>query len=238
MHISDGVLSTAVTAVTYVGAGGLLAYSLKGVKTEEIPRMALMTGVFFVGSTIHVPIGPTSLHLLLTGFIGLVVGRRAPVSILIALLLQLFLLHFGGLSSLGANVLNTGLPAVILGAILLPMLRKNPKRAFLIGLIAGFTSVVGTVFLLSLTLIESNMRFRMGAFSTVKTITLGHIPLMLIEALITAFAVQSIVKIRPDFFYTGKKRTTADPQIKVVRRVVKRAQIVATVPQETASEKE
>lgn len=199
MHISDGVLSTAVTAVTYAGGTGLLLYALKGVKTKEIPRMALMTGVFFVGSTIHIPIGPSSLHLLLTGFIGLVVGRRAPISILIALLLQLFLLQFGGLSSLGANVLNTGLPAVLLGALLIPRLRKK-SNALLIGAIAGGSAVIITVILLCLTLIQSNMRYGMGPLSTIQTLILSHIPLIIVEALITAFAVQSIVKIRPEFF--------------------------------------
>lgn len=228
MHISDGVLSTAVTAVTYVGAGGLLTYSLKGVKAEEIPKIALMTGVFFVGSSIHVPIGPSSVHLLLTGFIGLVVGRRAPVSILIALLLQLFLLHFGGLSSLGSNVLNTGLPAVILAAVLLPLLRKHPRRAFPLGLATGFLSVAATILMVAITMIQSNLRFGMGALSTINTLVLAHIPLMLVEALITAFAVQAIVKIRPDFFYTGE-RTTKTVTRKVVRRVPRRAQAEMTL---------
>lgn len=35
-----------------------------------------MTAAFFVASLIHVPIGPTSVHLLLNGLLGVVVGRR------------------------------------------------------------------------------------------------------------------------------------------------------------------
>lgn len=188
-------------AITSLAGAGTLAFSLKGIKTEEITKISLMTAVFFVGSTIHIPVGPTSVHLLLTGFIGLVVGRHAAVSILIALLLQLFLLHFGGISSLGANVLIESLPAMLLGMLLRPQLDRTGNRAFLYGFFAGFFSILGSVVLLGIVLIQSNLRFAMGPFSTVATVAVGHVPLMFIEGLITGFAVQFIVKTRPNFFH-------------------------------------
>ena len=197
MHISDGVLSPAVIGITSLLGAGTLAFSLRGIKTEEIPKISLMTAVFLTGSTIHIPIGPTSMHLVLTGFIGLVTGRHAGVSIFIALLVQLFLLHFGGLSSLGANVLIESLPAMLLGMLLRPRLGN---KAFLYGFMAGFLAILGSVLLLGILLIQSHLRFGMGPFSTVTTVIVGHIPLMFIEGLITGFAIRFLVKIRPGFF--------------------------------------
>ena len=206
MHISDGVLSTAVVAVTYASSAGVVAYALKGVKTEEIPKIALMTGAFFVGSAIRVPLGPTSVHLMLTGFIGLVTGRRAPISILIALLLQFFLLHFGGISSMGANLFMTALPAVLVGKIFLPLIVKYKNKALLISAAAGLLTVVSTVIILSITLVQSNLRFGVGPFSTVRILAVAHMPLMIVEAVITAFAIQIILKIRPGFLYDNQIR--------------------------------
>lgn len=189
-------------ALTSLAGAGTLAFSLWGVRTGEIPKISLMTAVFFVGSTVHLPVGPTSVHLLLTGFIGLVTGRHAAVSIFIALLLQLFLLHFGGLSSLGANVFLTSVPAILLGTLLRPRLVGAGKRSFLYGFAAGFLAVAGSLVLLRLILVQSNMRFGAGLFSTVRAVAAGHIPLMFIEGLITGFAVRFIVGIRPAFFHS------------------------------------
>lgn len=201
MHISDGVLSPEIITLTSLAGLGTLAFSLRGIKTEEIPKISLMTAVFFVASTVHIPVGPTSVHLLFTGFIGLVTGRHAAVSIVIALLLQLFLLHFGGISSLGANVFISAAPAMLLALFLRPRLIGKGKTPFLYGFIAGFLSVAGTVSLLGLILIQSNLRFGTGPFSTVNAIIMTHIPLMFIEGIVTGFAVQFIVGIRPRFFH-------------------------------------
>jgi ABC-type Co2+ transport system, permease component len=114
--------------------------------------------------------------------------------------LQLFLLHFGGISSLGANVFILSVPAMILGTILRRHLATSAKMAFLCGFAAGFLVIAGSVLLLGITLIQSNMRFGSGPFSTVSAVTLAHLPLMFIEGLVTGFAVQFIVKTRPNFF--------------------------------------
>ena len=70
MHISDGVLPTTVTVATYgltiIGAG----LSLRKVKSEDLPKIAVVTSSFFVASLIHLPFGPTSVHLLLPGVVG------------------------------------------------------------------------------------------------------------------------------------------------------------------------
>src|ERR1700722_12470391 len=83
VHISDGVLTWPWLLGGFVLAGLLTAMAMYKVRDEEIPRIALMTAAFFVASLIHVPIGPTSVHLLLNGLLGVIVGRRGPVVVFV-----------------------------------------------------------------------------------------------------------------------------------------------------------
>lgn len=197
MHISEGVLNTPTVVVTTIAAVGLIVYSAKGVKSEEIPKIALMTGVFFTGSLIHIPIGPASIHLLLSGIIGMILGRRTPISISLALILQLFLFQFGGLTSFGANVLNTSLPAMLMFWLVRPLISEKKSSQFICGVLAGSIAVVGTVLGVGISLVESNTQFGIGAFSTIHMLVYGHIPLMIIEGIFTGFVVQFIVSVRP-----------------------------------------
>ena len=198
MHILDGVLSTPVAAATSAAAAGLTAYSLVGTKEKEIPKIALMAAVFYVGSLIHVNIGGSSVHLLLSGIIGLMLGRRTPVAIAISLVLQLITIHFGGVTSLGANILDVSIPAMFSAWLVRPFIGKSPKRDFAFGALAGALSVIITVVMVSVWLVESNTRYGYGPFKAINSLMLGHIPIMIIEAVVTGFAVQMIGKTRPE----------------------------------------
>src|SRR5690348_15496624 len=88
VHISDGILSFPWLAGGFVVAGLLALLAAYRVRDEEIPRIALLSAAFFIGSLIHVRLGPTSVHLLLNGLVGVILGRRAPLAILIGLGLQ------------------------------------------------------------------------------------------------------------------------------------------------------
>src|SRR4029077_7396966 len=83
-------------------------------RDEEIPRIAILTSAFFVASYIHVPVpgGPPA-HLLLTGLVGVVLGRRSALAIPVGLFLQAVLFQHGALSALGANVCVMTPPALI-----------------------------------------------------------------------------------------------------------------------------
>ncbi|MEA2102512.1 MAG: energy-coupling factor ABC transporter permease, partial [Thermodesulfobacteriota bacterium] len=65
MHIAEGILSTPVLVSGIVLAGVGVGIGLKKMDYDNIPMVALMSACFFVGSIIHVPIGLSSVHLLL-----------------------------------------------------------------------------------------------------------------------------------------------------------------------------
>jgi cobalt/nickel transport system permease protein len=70
VHISDGVLQVPWLLGGFGVAGILVLLSLWRVRDDEVPRMALLSAAFFIVSLIHVRVGPTSVHLLFHGLIG------------------------------------------------------------------------------------------------------------------------------------------------------------------------
>lgn len=93
MHIPDGLLPPAVSISGYAITGGVTWFSLKQIHKqtnyqEEIPKASLLTAAFFVASLIHIPIPPFSIHLVLNGVMGLVLGYYAFPGILIGLFFQ------------------------------------------------------------------------------------------------------------------------------------------------------
>jgi cobalt/nickel transport system permease protein len=112
VHISDGVMSTPWLAAGFALAAILLALSALRVREDQVPRIAILTAAFFVSSLIHIRVGPTSIHLLLTGLVGVVLGLRAPLAIFVGLLLQAALIGHGGYSTLGVNTCVMTLPAI------------------------------------------------------------------------------------------------------------------------------
>src|SRR4051812_34293229 len=103
VHISDNVLSTPWWVGGFVVAAPLLWVAARRVRDDEIPQIALLTAAFFVSSLMHLAVGPTSVHLLLNGLVGVMLGRRAALAIFVGLLLQAILIGHGGYTTVGVN---------------------------------------------------------------------------------------------------------------------------------------
>lgn len=195
MHIADGVLSPAVTAATYGLAAVSIAYGAKNMEEDDVPKIALMSGTFFAVSLIMIPIPPSSVHPLLCGLIGIILGRKSALAFFPALLLQALLFRHGGITALGANTILLFIPAMISNIIY----NKLKTRPFTKGLIAGALSVVMTVIILILILVLTDPRFLDGGLSIIKILVLSHLPLVLVEGLITGGAVEFLEKTRPNW---------------------------------------
>lgn len=194
MHLADGVLSLPVAAAAYVGAGALIAYSLKGVQEEEIPMISLMTGGFFAISLISIPVGPSTVHPIMGGLLGIILGRRAPLVFFVGLLLQAILFQHGGLSTLGANTLMLAFPALMVHKLFHSIQKRSTFGG---GVLAGGLAIAGTLVLLISFLLLSDQRFAEGFFSVINLLIAGHIPLIAVEGLITGYAVKFLYNARP-----------------------------------------
>ncbi len=196
MHLADGVLSTPVIIATYGASIGSLAISAKGIEDEDIPKISLMSATFFAASLISIPVPPTSVHPLLCGLIGIILGKRAALAFFPALLLQALLFKHGGITSLGANTIMLFIPAYISYLLYnkLPI-KKDLIRAGFVGAVSVIMTVIILIILLALT----DQRFAQGDFSVVKIAIVGHLPILIGESIITGFAVQFIEKNKPNW---------------------------------------
>jgi cobalt/nickel transport system permease protein len=88
MHIIDGALDMAVVSAGALCALGGLGYGLKRLPLDLIPTAGVISAALFVASLVHVPVGLTSVHLVLNGLAGLVLGWAVFPVVFVALLLQ------------------------------------------------------------------------------------------------------------------------------------------------------
>ncbi len=197
MHISDGILSAGACLGTIAVASAVTLYSLKKTSNRDIPRLSMMTAAFFVASLIHVRIGPSSVHLVLNGVMGIVLGISSFPAILVGLLLQSILFQEGGITALGANSLAMGIPAFCSFAIFsLSRLFSSGAGwlSYLLAFLAGFAAIALSSVFIAGFLYLSGSEF----YTTAKIIVMAHLPLAAVEGLITAIIIRFIGRIKPE----------------------------------------
>jgi cobalt/nickel transport system permease protein len=197
VHISDGVLSPWYLAIGFALTALLLVPAILHIGDEEIPRIGLLTAAFFVASSIHVKTGVASVHLLLNGLVGVILGRRAPLAILVALTLQAFLIGHGGYTAIGVNAVVMTVPALVAWAVFAVIAGTpppSPRRAACGGAMAGGLAVLLSGAIYALVVVVAGVEdFRIVA-------TLGfavHIPLAVIEAIIVGVAAGYLARVKP-----------------------------------------
>lgn len=195
MHISEGVLSVPVLVGGAVLAAGGVAVGLRRLDYERVPRVAVLSSAFFVASLIHVPVGPSSVHLVLNGLVGLILGWAAFPAVLIGLLLQAVLFGYGGLTSLGVNTVVMGLPGVAMYLVFNRWLRRaSGAGAFALGFGAGSLAIVGGCVLLGAALVTTGREFEKVAALAMA----AHVPVAVVEGLVTGAVVAFLRQVRPE----------------------------------------
>ncbi|MCG8376026.1 MAG: cobalt transporter CbiM [Chlorobiales bacterium] len=194
MHISEGILPLTTLAGGYAASAFGVAMGLRTIEDRQMVRTAMLSSAFFVTSFIHIPLGPTNIHLVLNGLVGLLAGWACFIAIGIALLLQALLFQFGGITTLGVNTLNMALPALACYLIFSPFLSIKKIPVFLTGFLCGSVSVFLSALFLSLSLVTAGESFIPAA----KLVFATNIPLMFVDGLITALALQFIEKVKPE----------------------------------------
>jgi cobalt/nickel transport system permease protein len=195
MHISEGVLTPQVLVAGAAAAAVGTAVGLKKMDYEKIPKVAVLTAAFFVASLIHVPIGPSSVHLTLNGLLGLLLGWAAFPAILIGLLLQALLFQFGGLTVLGVNAVNMGVPALIVWLLFGYFIKKdNTALTVIFAFLAGAIAVLLSILLTAFSLVCSGEEFT----GIAKVMVAAHLPVIFIEGVVNVFIVTLLKKVKPE----------------------------------------
>ncbi len=121
MHIPDGFLDAKTWVTTGVLSAGTLAYALRRTRQtlqdRQVPAMGVMAAFIFAAQMVNFPIvGGTSGHLIGAVLAAVTLGPwSASIVMAVILILQSLLFQDGGLTALGANILNMGVIAVFAG---------------------------------------------------------------------------------------------------------------------------
>lgn len=195
MHIVDGALSAPVLAAGAVLSIAGVAIGLRKLDYNQLPQVGVLSAAFFVASYIHLPLGFSSVHLILNGLIGLTLGWVAFPALLVALLLQAVFFGFGGFLVLGVNAFNIAMPAVLVFYLCRKGLQSTNQRTVAIwGVVGGAGATCATTLFVALSLALSGDAFLLAA----KVTFIAHIPIMIIEGFVTGAAVVLISKVKPE----------------------------------------
>ena len=201
MHIAEGVLSPAVLGAGAVLAAAGTAIGLRRLDYDRLMTVGILSAAFFVGSLIHVPVGFSSVHLILNGLVGVLLGWAAFPAILVALLLQALLFQFGGLTVLGVNTFTMGFSSVLAWYCYRGIVHTWPSPAGIraAAFCGGALGVALAAVLTALALAFTSE----GFWAAAQLLLLAHLPIMLAEGLITMFTVSFIARVRPEMLQTA-----------------------------------
>jgi cobalt/nickel transport system permease protein len=205
MHIPDGFLTPEVAAACAVPAIGAVGYGLRRASRElderRVPLLGVTAAFVFAAQMLNFPVaGGTSGHFLGAALAAILLGPwLASVVLAVVLVVQSFVFADGGVTALGANILNMGvIGALVVGGLMVGAQRVLPQRrgAFLAVTGAGaWLAVMAGATATSLELAISGT----VPLGTVLPAMLGvHALIGIGEAVVTVAAVSAVMSTRPD----------------------------------------
>ena len=205
LHIPDGFLSGGVALACGVLAIVTVAYALRVANVElddaRVPLLGVLAAFIFAAQMLNFPIaGGTSGHFLGATLAAVLLGPWLACLVMAVVIgVQAFAFADGGISALGANVLNMGvLGALLAGLVVAAAMRAVPHTR------AGFLSVLGVVSWLAVMVGAGATSAELAASDTIPLATslpamLGvHALIGIGEAIITVAAVSAVLVSRPD----------------------------------------
>jgi cobalt/nickel transport system permease protein len=207
VHIGT-MLQPAWVVGGFVLGGLAVLVSLWRVNERDVPRVGVLTAAFFVASSVHLPLGGASVHLLLNGLVGVILRWRAPLAVAVGLTLQTLLLSHGGPDAIGVNFVVLTLPALLAGVAFRPLFRRAP--AFVAGAFVGGVTAALTVLLHAVVLYFGSVD-PSGFIAGVSL--LAHLPVIAVEAVGVGFACQVLAKAKPEWLGVESTHPPAPPPV-------------------------
>ena len=209
MHIPDGFTPWTQCAIYYVilivGLYFATRWAKKNLDDKQAPLMGIIAcGIFAIMSmNIPIPFG-TSGHMVGGCLVALVfcAPEAAILVFTIVLLIQALIFGDGGLTVLGANVLNMGIIGGSVGLYTFKALRKIIGKYPAIGFAAWFATVVSAIAAAVELAIAGTFPINIGICSMV----LYHVFIGIIEAVLTVIVIMALEKYRSDLLIWNRRK--------------------------------
>jgi cobalt/nickel transport system permease protein len=148
-------------------------------------------------------VGGTTAHLLGGASLGLILGPLAGcISVTIILVLQALLFGDGGLTTLGANVLNMGIIGIFVPCALFLLMNKavkgTGKKLYTVIFVSAFVSDVLAAIAAGTELGLSQPTFQYGLSVAVPAMAINHSIIGAAEGIVTMILIGTLLKLRPD----------------------------------------
>jgi cobalt/nickel transport system permease protein len=208
MHIPDGFLSTGVAAACWVPTVAVLAIAVRRTNgrldERRIPLLGVTAAFVFAAQMLNFPVaGGTSGHFLGAALAAVLLGPwLACLVMAVVISTQAFFFADGGVTALGANILNMGIIGALgVGFAMLAARRYLPQTAgWFLGVVAvgAWAAVMlgATATAVELALSDT------VPLATVLSAMLGvHTLIGIGEAVVTVAAVSAILASRPDLIW-------------------------------------
>ncbi len=213
MHIPDGFLDPPVFFAAWVLALGFILPAFRGAQRSlgdrDLPLLSVLTAGVFAAQMLNFPIiAGTSGHLVGGTLIAVFLGPYATIfSMTVILVIQALVFGDGGITALGANILNMGVIAA--GTYYVYVGLRKVWRGQQGAVAAVFVAAWLSVFLGALACgfeigISSAFQPYGGAAITIPTMAFWHAFIGVGEGLTTAAVFTYVSKTRPDMLALPK----------------------------------
>jgi cobalt/nickel transport system permease protein len=205
LHIPDGFLSGGVALACGVLAIAAVAYALRIANVEldeaRVPLLGVLAAFIFAAQMLNFPIaGGTSGHFLGATLAAVLLGPwLASLVMAVVIAVQAFAFADGGISALGANVLNMGvLGALLAGLVVAAAVKVLPHTRVVFLGVVGVVSWLAVMTGAGATSVELALSDTIPLGTSLPAMLGVHALIGLGEAIITVAAVSAVLESRPD----------------------------------------
>ena len=206
MHLPDGFLDAKTALLSSGIAAGGVAIALRQVgsslESRRVPMLGLGAAFVFAAQMLNFPVaGGTSGHLVGGVLAAILLGPAAAIVVMTCVLMvQCLMFADGGLTTLGANVLNMAVVSVCGGyfafRILQTLFRMEAQRSavFAAAFAGWFGTVLGSVFCAGELAMANTVPWSVGFPAMVNV----HMFIGIGEGLATSLILLAVLRVRPE----------------------------------------
>ena len=219
MHIPDGLLDPYTTVVLWIVTIVVMIFGFKKIRNsfededseKLIPYIGVLAATIFAFQFVNYPVpGGTSGHLVGGTLVGVILGPWAAVVVIFMILVVQSLFGDGGITAIGANTFNMGIICGIGGFYIVKLIivglnKTNLAKEKKVSIATGIGSYIAVVSAAFMAGVEIGLGGVIPMAIAIPAMVFWHLLIGIGEAIISAFIVYFIYKVKPELITTEEQ---------------------------------